>query len=369
MGYFQFVEWNIKMMKNILLICDNAAPYRGNFIPSMEYLENTYRDGRMIYLFPENAQDVSWMPLFQKEHRVYFMPKGFFGKKISFWGLKKLREIIKEEDIKVIHTHFMVYNYSLFVARHTFARKIKMIAHIHNQFAIPSTKSAPIKKFVMENTYDTIIGVSKSVAEGLNRQIKHKDITYIDNAICFSRLDTYEKISLRDNENQKVVLMAGWPALVKGVDIAAQAILELRNDGCDIKLCIMQSGDFEQTQHCVTEAIGSYPDWVDILPPREDVATYYNAADIFLSASRTEAFSYCLVEAAYCTPMLITSDIPGPSDLKIDGMEKFVSEDVEDLAHKMKELLVISMDVEERKYNVIRLYELRHWAEAIAELY
>ena len=374
MGYevmrdFRFFEGNYKYMKNVLQILSYAAPYRGNFIPSLEHLENAYKDGRMIYLFPVTAQNVSWMPIFQQEHKVYFMPNGFFGKQISWAILKKLREIIKEEDIKVIHTHFLVYNYSLFVAKHTFARKIKMIAHIHNQFAIPSTKSAPIKKFVMEHSYDTIIGVSKSVADGLNRQIKHKNITYINNAICFSRLDAYEKISLRENENQKVVLMAGWPALVKGVDIAAQAILELRNDGCDIKLCIMQSGDFEQTQHCVTEAIGSYPDWVEILPPREDVATYYNAADIFLSASRTEAFSYCLVEAAYCTPMLITSDIPGPSDLKIDGMEKFVSEDVEDLAHKMKELLVISMDVEERKYNVIRLYELRHWAEAIAELY
>lgn len=356
-------------MKNVLLICGYAAPYKGNFIPSLEYLEDTYKDGKMVYMFPENAKNVVWMADFQENHCVYFMSMGFFGKKVNWKILKELKNILQIEDIKIIHTHFLVYNYSLFVAKHTFARNIRMIAHIHNQFAIPSTKSAPIKKFVMENTYDTIIGVSKSVAEGLNRQIKHKDITYIDNAICFSRLDTYEKISLRDNENQKVVLMAGWPALVKGVDIAAQAILELRNDGCDIKLCIMQSGDFEQTQHCVTEAIGSYPDWVEILPPREDVATYYNAADIFLSASRTEAFSYCLVEAAYCTPMLITSDIPGPSDLKIDGMEKFVSEDVEDLAHKMKELLVISMDVEERKYNVIRLYDLRSWTSAIVEMY
>lgn len=356
-------------MKNVLLICGYAAPYKGNFILSLEYLEDTYKDGKMVYMFPENAKNVAWMADFQENHRVYFMPMGFFGKKVNRKILKELKNILLIEDIKIIHTHFLMYNYSLFVAKHTFAKSIRMIAHIHNQFAIPSTKSAPIKKFVMEHSYDTIVGVSKSVADGLNRSIKHKNITYIDNAICFSRLDSQEKISLRDNDNQKVILMAGWPALVKGVDIAAQAILELRNDGCDIKLCIMQSGDFEQTQHCVTEAIGSYPDWVEILPPREDVATYYNAADIFLSASRTEAFSYCLVEAAYCTPMLITSDIPGPSDLKIDGMEKFVSEDVEDLAHKMKELLVISMDVEERKYNVIRLYELRHWAEAIAELY
>lgn len=356
-------------MKNILFISSYASPYRGNFIPSLEYLEDRYKEGKVVYIFPENAQNVSWIADYQKNHTVYFMPIGFFGKKVNQGILKTLKTIIKNEDIQIIHTHFLIYNHSLFVAKHTFARKVRMIAHIHNQFVIPPTKSAFIKKYVMEHSYDTIIGVSKSVADGLNKQIKHKNITYIDNAICFSRLDTYEKISLRDNENQKVVLMAGWPAQVKGVDIAAKAILELRNDGYDIKLCIMQSGDFEQTRRCVTEAIGSYPDWVEILPPREDVATYYNAADIFLSASRTEAFSYCLVEAAYCEPMLITSNVPGPNDLQIDGMERFVSENVEDLVCKIQKAQAGFTNIEERKNNVTRRYDLMHWAESVITKY
>ena len=356
-------------MKNVLLICGYAAPYKGNFIPSLEYLEDTYKEGKMIYMFPENAKNVVWMDDFKENHRVYFMSMGFFGKKVNGKILKELKDILQIENIKIIHTHFLMYNYSLFVARHTFARKIKMIAHIHNQFAIPSTKSAPIKKFVMENTYDTIIGVSKSVAEGLNRQIKHKDITYIDNAICFSRLDNYEKISLRDNENQKVVLMAGWPALVKGVDIAAEAISNLREGGNEIKLCIMQSGDFEQTRKCVSAAIGYFPDWVQILPPREDVATYYNAADVFLSASRMEAFSYCLVEAAYCSPMLITSNTPGPSDLQIENMVRFVSENVDDLIRRLQDLLNNPKDIISRRDSICKIYNLQHWCEQVIAVY
>lgn len=355
--------------RNILVISSYAAPYKGNFIPSLEYLEDRYNEGKVVYVFPENAQNVSWMADFKKNHTVYFMPIGFFGKKVDGSILKTLRTIIKNEDIQIIHTHFLVYNYSLFVAKHTFARKVRMIAHIHNQFVIPPTKSAFIKKYVMEHSYDTIIGVSRSVADGLNRQIKHRDIIYIDNAICFSRLDNYEKISLRDNENQKVVLMAGWPALVKGVDIAARAVERLRNEGYDIKLCVMQSGDFEQTKHCVTETVGSCPDWVQILPPREDVATYYNAADVFLSASRTEAFSYCLVEAAYCTPMLITSDVPGPGDLKIDGMKRFISCNVEDLVLKLQDLFTLNCVDQSRREKVVFLYDLGRWSDSIIALY
>jgi len=360
-------------MKGILLICDYAAPYKGNFIPSLEYLEDTYKDGKMVYMFPENAQCVSWMPLFQESHKVYFMPNGFFGKKVSWGVLKKLWEIIRTENIQIIHTHFLVYNYALFTAKHTFAKKIKIIAHIHNQFAIPSTKSAPIKKFVMEHSYDTIIGVSKSVADGLNRQIKHKNITYIDNAICFSRLDTYEKISLRDHENQKVVLMAGWPALVKGVDIAAKAIEQLRKKGMDIKLCIMQSGDFEQTQHCVTEAIGSYPDWVEILPPREDVATYYNAADIFLSASRTEGLSYAIIEASYSSAMVCCSNLQGNS-LDIPNNKVFVVNDIDGCYEALYNILnrsskeKISYKTITRDF-ILKRYSMDGWVKEVVKLY
>ena len=31
-------------MKNILFVCSYAAAYRGNFIPSLECLENTYKE-------------------------------------------------------------------------------------------------------------------------------------------------------------------------------------------------------------------------------------------------------------------------------------------------------------------------------------
>ena len=360
-------------MKNVLLICGYAASYKGNFIPSLEYLEDTYKEGKMIYMFPENAKNVVWMDDFKENHRVYFMSMGFFDKKVNWKILKELKNILQIEDIKIIHTHFLVYNYSLFVAKHTFARKIKMIAHIHNQFAIPSTKSAPIKKFVMENTYDTIIGVSKSVAEGLNRQIKHKDITYIDNAICFSRLDTYEKISLRDNENQKVVLMAGWPALVKGVDIAAKAIEKLRDDGYDIKLCVMQAGDFEQTKCCIDEALGYAPCWVEILPPREDVATYYNAADIFLSASRTEGLSYAIIEASYSSAMVCCSNLSGNS-LDIPNNRVFVVNDIDGCYEALDVIFNLSLKdkisyKKKTKDFILNRYSMDVWIKEIVKLY
>lgn len=360
-------------MKNVLFISSYCAAYRGNFIPSLECLENTYKEGRCVYVFPENARQVTWMSSFLEHHTVYFFPKNFFGKTISFSVMKKLNYLIKKENIHIIHTHFLTYNYSLFIAKYTFARKVRFITHVHNQFVIPCTKSAPIKKFVMELTYDTLIGVSESVSAGLKLQLDHNNITYIDNAICFSRLDNYEKIFLRDNDNQKVVLMAGWPALVKGVDIAVKAILLLRNEGHDIKLCIMQSGDTEQTRKCVMEAIGHYPKWVQILPPREDIATYYNAADIFLSASRSEGLSYAIIEASYSSAMVCCSNIQGNS-IEIPNNEIFFVENILACKNAIETILTLSVgDIgmlkeETRKY-ILDKYDIDTWANKVIEFY
>jgi len=48
-----------------------------------------------------------------------------------------------------------------------------------------------------------------------------------------------------------------------------------------------------------------------LLPPVENVFDYHKAADIMLSASRSETFSYALAEALYARVPCVLSDIPG----------------------------------------------------------
>lgn len=369
-------------MKTILLISDYAASYRGNFIPCIEALGDhllSYGFGkekaRMVYMFPEPAKMQAWAETFARKHTTYFISRSFNSRHFTMEDIATLRHILKTEHIDLIHTHFVFYNYVLCLAHHTFARYIPIIGHFHNQFSIPKTRSAWLKRWVVEHTYTRIIGVSKSVAEGVKHSTHCTNVGYITNAIAFERLNSYEQICLKDNPSQYVVLMAGWPALVKGVDIAVKAIKKLRTEkDFDVKLCIMQSGDFEQTKRCIQYAIGEMPTWIQLLPPREDIATYYNAADVFLSASRTEAFSYCLVEAAYCTPMVVSSDIPGPNDLLIDGMKLFLSESVEATAETIYQQFILSYSEkdtirQQRKRFVQECYSLDKWCQQIVEEY
>lgn len=368
-------------MKTILIISDYAACYRGNFIPSIEAIDSFLvlhnglgEPARVIYLFPDVADQQPWAEEFAKQHSAFFISRSFYSKHFTLSDLRMLRRILATEHVDLIHTHFIFYNYALCVAHYTFARHIPVIGHFHNQFRIPPTRSAFLKRFVVEHTYAQILGVSPSVAEGVKKYTHCRNVDYVMNAIAFERLDRFETINLRDVPAQKIVLMAGWPASVKGVDVAVKALNRLRQEkNLDIKLCIMQSGDFPQTERCVRLAIGIMPDWVVQLLPREDIAAYYHAADIFLSASRTEACPYSLVEAAYCTLMIISSDIPGPRELQIEGMRMFPMDDVDALTHTLYDMLTLSpveqQSIRQERLRVMQRYNLNTWCEKIVNHY
>lgn len=365
-------------MKNILHIMDYAAPYRGNFIRSIQFLEKEIKvdGGHLIYLFPKKAQNLDWIELLIKEGgSVYFIDNTFFLKKIVFSNIKFIRAIIKSEQVSFIHTHFMNYNYSLFLLIFFYCTRTKIIGHFHNHFLPPQNKYRKLKILITNLTYDLIIGVSDSVACSVKEAgINTRKVICISNALDFSRLDNYEQIYFSDDNKRKVIMMFGWPFHRKGVDIAIEAVGQLYMEKTNILLIISLAGEKELFENEIVNRLGQIPSWLNIMEPRDDVASYYNATDIFLSASREEGFSYALVEAAYCNPLLISSDIPAPVALKIPYLFTYQVEKPEELKSLISTLLKMSTDQiinikSEQKIFVKKNYDLNRWAERVKLCY
>ena len=59
--------------KTIIHIAQYAAPYEGNFIKSLKFLETSLAEigCKMAYIFPEKAKEQSWWNDFEKSHTVY----------------------------------------------------------------------------------------------------------------------------------------------------------------------------------------------------------------------------------------------------------------------------------------------------------
>jgi glycosyltransferase involved in cell wall biosynthesis len=362
---------------NVLHIMDYAAPYRGNFLPSIQNLEEKLEltGGRLIFMFPETAKGIDWVIELQTQgHQVYFINTTFFSKKIKFSEILKLREIIKKERVSILHTHFVAYNYTLAFMKFCFLLNEKTIGNFMNEFLPPRNKYYKFKVSVTNLSFNKIIASSAAVKESVIKSgINGNKVSIVYNALDTNHLKREDIINFRDNKEQKIILMFGWTFLRKGVDIAIRAVSNLIAENADLKLVIAMAGGQEITKNEIVKIMGYIPDWINIMGPIANIATYYNSADIFLSSSREEGFTYSVLEAAFCNPMIAASNIGGhPMDIPFIG--KFETENVENLTDVIRQYLLKTeeerslMKSAQRDY-VTRVYNIDNWSKDIIKIY
>lgn len=215
------------------------------------------------------------------------------------------------------------------------------------------------------------------IADGVTKE----RVRVAQNAIAFERLDCFDssvRASLHLPQQAKLALMFGYNYSVKGVDLAVNAVRLLRErEGLPVALAVALSSNLEQVRLriCAELGVSDVPDWILLLPPREDVSSYYRMADVFLSPSRQEGFCYALVEAAYCRTPVLASAIDAQKDLALPKSAFFPPEDVEALASAL--LRVLSEEhtasraqaLEQAGERVRQTYALSRWAERVLAAY
>jgi glycosyltransferase involved in cell wall biosynthesis len=364
-------------MRTVLQIMDYAAPYEGNFIPSINNLEEHLKriGSRLIYMFPQAAKKTEWVKrLVEGGKVVYFIESSFFSKKVKYSNIKYLNRIIRNEEVSIIHTHFVAYNYTLVLMKYMFLRKVRIIGNFMNEFHPPLNKYREIKIFITEISFDLIIGSSEAVVQSLiNAGIKAGKTRQIDNALDVNHLQKKENIIVRENPAQKVILMFGWPYFRKGIDIGIRAVKELVSKGSDYLLVIALPGPSSLISDDIISEFDEIPSFVRFLGPRNDASVFYNAADVFLSASREEGLAYSVLEAAYCNPLVIVSaigghaqDIPFISVYDVDDIEKLIA-----LIHEMCDKTVErKLEIKKaQKVYVSEKYNINKWSESVIKCY
>lgn len=116
----------MKSPKYIHFVSHYAAPYKGNFIPSLETLEQSLYDYSVIYIFPRKAENQSWMTEFIQNHTVRFTDDDVS----SFMTVQQLVGIFTEFPPHLIHTHFDGYDVSVVKAAKSF--DCNVVWHMHN---------------------------------------------------------------------------------------------------------------------------------------------------------------------------------------------------------------------------------------------
>lgn len=349
---------------NILYICGYEASYAGNFIASIFALHDTVAGENACILLPAGARNREWISEIT-EHGIHVFYKAEKWKE----EYKIIKFICSKYSIDIVYHHF--YNLGDCIATRLLCWKwknLKYVIHWHNEYKVSdSSFREALKKWIFHA--DMHIGCGEQVARELE-QAGYQKVYAVNNGIDFYRLENWTKLLFGNGLN--LLIFSSCSYEIKGIDIAIRAVIKCRKKYSDIELIVVAAAQIEEIKKkIIGECGGEIPEWIMVLPGREDVASFYHSVDAYLNASRSEGFCYASVEAVYCGAQVIQSDIPG-NRLDIPGTYIFESENVESLAEE-----ILQFRIEKEKDSSIRLaqkeyvekkYGMKQWSKTICGL-
>ena len=367
--------------QTVLHLTDYGAPYAGNFIASLCALEALVhgRGGSVAYVLPPRARERAWAQDFSQSHEVRFLEAGGF---VSYY--RQVRRFLRETNASILHEHFIHFSEKLaaWLAIQTCGHRVKTVLHLHNHIELPKSAIKRIPHMLYFRSVSRFVCCSESVAAHLIADgVPKARVSVAENAIAFERLDHYDesvRASLRLPEGTFLALMFGYNFEVKGVDLAVEAVRLLREqDGSPVVLAVALSSNLELVRARILSQLGvsDLPDWILLLPPREDVGSYYHMADVFLSPSRQEGFCYALVEAAYCRTPVLASAIDAQKDLALPQEAFFPPQDSISLSGAILRV-IHETDTPQHRISLVQTadlvaqtYSLSRWAERVCAAY
>ncbi len=309
--------------QSIVHVARFSPEYRGNFVASLSRLRELCQaqGWGFVLALPETARERAWLKdLLADGWQIRFLPTD-----TSMWDITRmLSKIISQEQARLVHTHFSDYDVAAWLAVRLAkmrGRRPQLVWHVHSELVASSSLPRRIRDFIKYRRMGRsvwIIPVWESVFDGVIKAGTPRErVRTIPNGIDLARATTPSRsraqvrAELGIAETDRLILMFGIQPVNKGADLAIDATAELTREDPSVVLGIVGR---EKLQGFVLGRIGEQrPSWLRVIGPIENVADLYLAANVFVSASRSEGFSFAAVEAMANGLPVILSDIPGVS--------------------------------------------------------
>ena len=355
---------------NILQVCAYAAEYEGNFMNSLYVLERRLsKKGHVVfYAFPERALKFDWCKKLNLRTKVFFLPEK--RARINIQTYKKIKKIIKENNVGIVHSHFELYDIPCNMMS---GKNCKVFWHLHD----PINNECSFSRRILNKLQYSILSrgaVLLSVSEhyrniAINLGFKKNDTMTILNGIDLNR------IKYPYSQEKKIYNFAtfGWDFERKGSDIIFKALEQLYNKGFKFKLLFNCN---QQTLPKIKRYFdNNYPEWLEIGMPVEDINEIFSVTDTFIQASRRETFSYAVCEAAYAGLNVVSSDIYGLEWAhSVPTIIFFENENILELSEILESILNkklhrIESEIDEARNVIMRNFSTEVWADKVLLAY
>lgn len=353
----------------VLQVCAYGADYPGNFIASLEALEDALRAQGVntIYAFVEKAGAKEWCREIQKRTKVYLLPEA--RARILPKTYQIFRDIYRENHIDLVHTHFELYDIPATV---TAPKYTKVFWHLHD----PIDPGTGLRSLLWKLQYGVVSKRARliSVADYYKDAVVAMGFPEAQTATVLNSINLDRIRDCRGKAGKQYdFLTFGWDFQRKGDDLILKACARLAEEGYSFRLLL--NGN-KSTWPILNDFLGgASPDWLVRGEPVSDVNILFDASKVFIQASRRETFSYAVCEAAYAGLPAISSDIPGLEWAhEVPSVIFFENENLEDLYHCMKRFLDQPDALGQEKIYagremIARQYSLTAWVEKIIKCY
>lgn len=351
---------------SVLHICDYAANYKGGFMNALEFLRKDLQKDNIeqIYLLPARALSTNaknWIEDMRADGATVYVQTESFLKNIFL-----LRKIVKKHNVVKIFRHFN--DIKMDIITRLFCPSIPVVRFFQCTYNAEGF-SHKLRTILYKN--DVLLGVSNSVTEKAMKSFPGRDIDTLEHALSLDRLSKVDGFPQTDKVS---CLAVGYNCRVKGIDLTFEVFKRIR-EKYDALLYVVVASHLEEFEAEIRNHFGEKPDWLTILPPTENIGTYYHNTDIILSPSRSEgALPFVVFEAMYCGSLAVVSDIPQQITDKVSSIRYFRSEDVDDYERVLSKA-IDDVDkpetVNERitaKEEIVENYSMQVWSDKFKAL-
>ena len=351
---------------NINIVCDYASIYSGNFIPSVVYFaEMAKENNNVVFLFPNDAKEREWVNYIKSlGFDVFF----FSRNKKEF--IKNLKFISQKTNPDLIYYHFV----SPALGKIPFLfKKTRLCFHIHSDFNGGKKPSllTRFKEFFFDHfvkTNSLYFFVSADLLSKSGAKIKyHIPNGLVKDRHCFVNGESLIKERIMtelNNLREPIFLAFAWSPFIKGIDILCKAFNNFTKKNNATLLLVYRKDDGKNELLSFLKSNDIALDNIVLLPPTEDVDLYYSKCTCFVSSSRSEGFSYSVLESIALNKNIIISDIPGTAWAKdFNYVVLFENENVNSLEEAMNRVSHLQKTNDKNKQNEIMLqsYSIENW--------
>lgn len=262
-----------------------------------------------------------------KSHNIkYFLLNR--SNRYEFYKFFRLKKIIKDENIKIIHAHKIGSNFWGSIMGELVG--IPVISHYHGYNEKVKHKINLFANKLIGVLSTKIISVSESVTRRLitNEAFPQSKITTIHNGINYKRYQLHPNFDIRTQFNigmdTPIVGIVAALTQVKNHELFLLAAREILDHMSEVRFLIVGQGDRKSKLEQMASELGIANNCI-FTGFRTDIPEIISIMDIGVLTSLSEGIPLALLEYMASSKPVVSTDVGGISEVVVNGENGFLA--------------------------------------------